>query len=94
MKAGEDSKSFWVFKDLHENLLTRGINPAYMRMENEASTAFQRERKPKDINFQLALPVMNHRNTDERAISTFKDNFIARICSIDPDFPMKTGTSS
>ena len=60
-----------------------------MRMENEASTAFQRERKPKDINFQLALPVMNHRNKDERAISTFKDNFIEGIWSTDTDLPMQ-----
>ena len=32
---------------------------------------------------------MHLHNATERAISTFKDNFIARICSIDPDFPMK-----
>ena len=42
MKSRADSKFTRVFTDLHEHLLTRGLNPAYMRLDNEVSPAFQR----------------------------------------------------
>ena len=42
MKSRADSEFIRVFTDLHEHLLTRGVNPEYMRMVNEASPAFQR----------------------------------------------------
>ena len=32
---------------------------------------------------------MHDRNAAELAISTFKDHFIAGICSTDPDLPMQ-----
>ena len=58
-------------------------------MDNEASPAFQRELKAKNIDFQLAPPGMHLRNAAERAISTFKDHFIAGLCSTYWYFPMK-----
>ena len=89
MKSRAEIKFIQVFTDLHENLLTRGIKPAYMRLENESSTAFWGELKAKNIEFQVAPPEMHHRNAEKRAISAFKDNFIVGICSTDPDFLMK-----
>ena len=49
MKSQADSEFIRVFTDLHEHLLTRGIKPAYMILENEASPAFQRKIKAKNI---------------------------------------------
>ena len=43
----------------------------------------------KKIELQLAPPGMHRRNAADRAISTFKYHFIARICSTDPDFPVQ-----
>ena len=42
MKSISDRDFIRVFTDLHGNLITRGINPAYMRLDNEASPDFQR----------------------------------------------------
>lgn len=42
----------------------------------------------KDIDVQLVPPHLHRRNASERAISTFKDNFIAGLCRTDPDFPL------
>ena len=41
MKAISDSKFIRVFKDLHDHLLSRGIKPAHMRLDKEASPAIQ-----------------------------------------------------
>ena len=41
LKAISESEFIRVFKDLHESLLTRGINPEYMRLDNETSPNFQ-----------------------------------------------------
>ena len=42
MKSRADIEFIRVFTYLHEHLLTRGINPAYMQIYNKASTTFQR----------------------------------------------------
>ena len=90
IKARSDSEFNRFFKDLHEHLLARGVNPAYMRLYTEyPPPAFQRELNSKDINLQLQPPGMYRRNAAECVISTFKDHFILGICSIDPDFPMQ-----
>jgi hypothetical protein len=41
-----------------------------------------------DIAFQLALPHCHRRNAAERAIHTFKNHFIAGLCSTNSDFPL------
>ncbi len=47
-------------------------------------TAFQ----CRNINFQLVPPDVHRRNAAERAICTWKNHFIAGLCSTDPTFPM------
>ena len=88
MKSRADIEFIGVFTDLHDHLLTREINPEYTRLGNEASPAFQREINSNTIDFQLAPPEIHLRNAAERAIRTFKDHFVAGICSTDPDFTM------
>jgi hypothetical protein len=41
-----------------------------------------------NIDFQLAPPQVHRRNAAERAIRTFKNHFIARLCSTNRDFPL------
>jgi hypothetical protein len=41
-----------------------------------------------DIAYQLVLPHCHRRNAAKRAISTFKEHFVAGLYSVDPSFPM------
>jgi hypothetical protein len=41
-----------------------------------------------EINFQLIPPGMHRRNAAERAIRTWKNHFIAGLCTTDPNFPL------
>ena len=89
MKSRSGSKFIWLLKNLHEHLITRGINPAYARLDNETTPAFQRELKSKDITFQLEPPLMHLYNAAERLIIKFKYHFVAGIFSTDPDSLMQ-----
>ena len=40
------------------------------------------------LTFQLVPPHNHRRNYAEKAIGSFKDHFIAGLCSMDPDFPL------
>ena len=42
IRSQADSDFIRVFTDFNEHLLSRGLKPEFMRMENEASPAFQR----------------------------------------------------
>ena len=58
-------------------------------MDNEASTAIKKLLTQCDTKFQLVEP-HNHRvNAAERAIHTFKNHFIAVLCTVDKDFPLQ-----
>jgi hypothetical protein len=41
------------------------------------------------IYYQLVPPHIHWRNNAERAIQTFKNHFIAGLCSVDSKFPLK-----
>ena len=57
-------------------------------MDNEASTEIKRSIARRNGTYQLAEP-HNHRTLDaERAIQTYKDHFIAGLCSTDTKFPL------
>ena len=43
---------------------------------------------PKVSTFQLVPPGIHQRNAAKRAIWTFKNHFIAGLCSVDKDFPI------
>ena len=45
--------------------------------------------KLSDIDFQLVPPHNHMRNSAERAIRTFKEHFIAILCSTDKNFPLQ-----
>ena len=89
MKSRAEKEFISIFQDLHVHLTTRGLKHNYMRLKNEASPASQCLLKDKCINYQLEPPIMQRRYSAERAISTFKDHFIAGLCATDLDFPMQ-----
>ena len=65
LKSGAYSEFIRVFTDLHDHLLARRLNPAYIRLYNEASPAFQIELKAKHIDFQLSPPYIFFCNSEE-----------------------------
>jgi hypothetical protein len=69
-------------------LQSRGFKPLLQRLDNEATSALQEFLAGSDIDFQLAPPHVHHRNAAERAIRTFKNHFIAGLCSTNPNFPL------
>jgi hypothetical protein len=59
-------------------------------MDNEASTAMKQLLQDKfGMQFQLTPPHMHRINAAERAIRTFKNHFVAGLCSTDPNFPLR-----
>jgi hypothetical protein len=66
----------------------RCFKPLLQRLDNEASRALQTFMDEEDIGFQLAPPQIHRWNTADRAMRTFKNHFIAGICSTNRDFPL------
>ena len=57
-------------------------------LDNEASAEYKRAIKTKwNSNYQLVLPNTHRRNSAERAICTFKAQFLCIIVGVALDFP-------
>jgi hypothetical protein len=73
---------------MEQELLARGLKPKLMKLDNEASKLLKTYPHQQDITFQLVPPYSHGRNSAERAVRSFKDHFIAGLCSTDKSFPM------
>jgi hypothetical protein len=89
MKNRGDKEMVRAFDFLIQSLIICGLKPHLQRLDNEASLALRNYLTKQGIKYQLALPHIHRRNNAERAIQTFKNNFIAGLCSVDPTFPLK-----
>ena len=69
-------------------LKSRGLQPELQKLDNEASQVLQQYMVEEHINFQLVPPGLHRRNAAERAIRTFKNHFIAGLCTTAADFPL------
>jgi hypothetical protein len=65
-----------------------GVKPKLQTLDNEASTALKNFFTEHDIAYQLVPPRCHRRNAAERAISTFKEQFVAGLSSVDPSFTL------
>jgi hypothetical protein len=77
-----------AYKTAHHLFTSRGFQPRLQRLDNEASTALLQFMASNNIDVQLSPPHIHRRNAAERAIRTFKNHFIAGLCSNDLDCPM------
>ena len=74
---------------LTKDLKRQGINPGFYFMDNESSTALNLTMTTINTNYQL-FPLSNHRaKNTEREIQTFKNRFIAGLCSVDKYFHLQ-----
>ena len=77
-----------AYKSAITMLTKRGFKPQLHRLDNEASTILKEYMHEEDIDFQLTPAGIHRRNKAERAIQTYKNHFIAGLCSVDPAFPL------
>ena len=76
------------YQILHARLVTAGLRPQLQRLDNECSTALKQFLVAEDVDYQLVPPGLHRRNAAERAFRTFKNHFIAGLCSVDKHFPL------
>ncbi|EEC46594.1 predicted protein [Phaeodactylum tricornutum CCAP 1055/1] len=88
MKNKSGPEILAAYKRAHSLFTQRGLRPQLQRLDNEASTALQSFMTSEHVDFQLAPPHLHRRNAAERAIRTFKNHFIAGLCTTNPDFPL------
>ena len=69
---------------IHDLLRKRGLTPKIHIMDNEVSEDLRKYFEDSDIQFQLVLPHMHRINDAERAVRTFKNNFIVALCTVEP----------
>eukprot|EP00957_Ditylum_brightwellii_P037396 2830026-Ditylum_brightwellii.AAC.1 len=82
MKNRTEGEIICACNVLHTHLTDRGLTSKFQMLDNEAPAAVQANlKKNKGVNFQLAPPHCNCRNVAKRAIQTFKNHFVAGLCS-------------
>ena len=72
---------------IHNKLRKRGLTPKLHIMDDEVSEDLKKYFEDSDIQFLLVPPHMHLRNAAERYVRTFKDHFIASLCTVDPLSP-------
>lgn len=77
-----------AFQRLHTQLVRAGVRPRLQRLDNECSDILKEYMIQQNIDYQLVPPHVHRRNAAERAIRTFKNHFVATLCSTDPAFPL------
>ena len=73
---------------MHAKLCAAGLRPQLQRLDNECSAILKEFLQAENVDYQLVPPGCHRRNAAERAIRTFKNHFIAGLCSLDKDFPL------
>jgi hypothetical protein len=88
MKNRSDAEALRAYQHLYGILTDHGLKPKLNILDNEASKAIKRGIRQAGADLQLVEP-NNHRvNAAERAVRTFKNHFIAGLCSTNPRFPV------
>ena len=72
-----------AFTALHARFVPAGLRIQLHRLDNECSDALKTFLRAEDMDYQLVPPKVHWRNAAERAIRTFKNNFVAGLCSVD-----------
>jgi hypothetical protein len=76
------------YQKLYTHLTNRGFKPTTHWLDNEAPTALKEFNKSEQVDYQLVPPQVHRRNAAERAIQTWKNHLVSRICSTDTNFPL------
>ena len=74
---------------MNSQFLKKGYKPNLFIFDNEFSGDFRAALQDKEIQLQLVTPHMHRNNPAERAIQTWKDDFLAGLASVHPEFPTR-----
>jgi hypothetical protein len=89
MPSRTDASMVTAFTEVITTPKTGGYHPALNVMDNECSATVKKYIRSEKINIQLVLP-HNHRvNAAERAVTTFKEHFIAALATVDMHCPLQ-----
>ena len=73
---------------LVQTLVQRGYSPTLHILDNEVSQTIKQYDTNNKIDYQLVPPNNHRRNIAERAIRTWKNHFVATLCTTNSKFPM------
>ena len=76
------------YTEIHNLLSENGLAPKMHYFDNKCPTVSQKFMTAKDKRLQLIPPHLHRQNSAERAIQTFKNNFIAGLASVNKIFPV------
>ena len=93
MKSRSASEILQAYKISTKILVQAGLKPQLQCVNNKCSEALKEYMRDEHVNFQLVPPGVHRRNAAERAIRTFKNHFIAALCSTDKESPCIYGTN-
>lgn len=77
-----------AYEKMHRFLKSKGMKPKIQVLDNECSQQLKDYMIANNIKYQLATPGQHRANAAERAIRTFKNHFVAGLCSMDEHFPL------
>ena len=77
-----------AFITLHSYILQKGFTISMHVLDNEAPSDLIKYFKKEQVSYQLTPPYIHRANIAERAIQTFKNHFIAGLCSTPSSFPL------
>ena len=93
IKNRQAATIYHAWLSLHQVLQRSGNAPNLYIMDNEAFSDMKDSMTKHKINFQLAPPHIHRHNAAERAIRTFKNQFVAGLSTTDPNFPVECSKS-
>jgi hypothetical protein len=77
-----------AYRKMYTTLRNKGMKPKTQVLDNECSNLLKDYMTKNKIQYQLAPPGQHRTNAAERAIRTFKNHFIAGLCSTNERFPL------
>jgi hypothetical protein len=83
-----DTESIRAYTNIYDELTAKGLKLLFQTMDNEASTVLKIFLAARKTKFQLLPPRVHKQNAAERAVQTFKNHFLAGICSTDKKIPL------
>ena len=80
MKSNKGAASTDAYESIYAILTDTGITPILQYLDNETSKELITTIKKNNLKYQLAAPHDHQLNLAERAVTTFKNHFIAVNC--------------
>ena len=87
IKSNKGTTITETYESIYAKLKEAGVTPILQYLDNETSKELIASIKRKNLKFQLAAPHDHQLNPAERAVSTFKNHFIAILAGCDERFP-------